>query len=246
MTATARQMWELGGYARIGDLIADLGVDLIVAAGVGPGQRVLDIAAGTGNATLPAARRGARVTATDIAPGLMAIGYAAARQEVLTVRRIEADATSLPFGDGEFDVVMSCIGVIFAPDHAAAAKEMPRVCRPGGTIAMTNWTPAARSGASSRCWAAMHRPRPRTRPGRSAGAIRPTWKAARHGLRPATDRRARGHAPLRWIARGADRSLQSALRPGDRHLLRARRRPRARGRAGRRSARLLPYGERQA
>lgn len=146
MTATARQMWELGGYARIADLIADLGVDLIAAAGVGPGQRVLDIAAGTGNATLPAARRGARVTATDIAPGLMAIGDAAARQEVLTVRWIEADATSLPFGGGEFDLVMSCIGLIFAPDHAAAAKEMLRVCRPGGTIAMANWTPGGSVG----------------------------------------------------------------------------------------------------
>jgi SAM-dependent methyltransferase len=146
MTATARQLWELGGYARIGDILANLGTELIGAAGVGPGQRVLDIAAGTGNATLPAARRGARVTATDIAPALMAVGGAAALQEGLTVGWIEADATKLPFDDGEFDVVMSCIGAIFVSDHTAAANEILRVCRPGGTIAMANWTPRGSVG----------------------------------------------------------------------------------------------------
>jgi SAM-dependent methyltransferase len=140
-TQTAQDMWALGDYDRIADLIADLGREVVAAAGIGPGMRVLDVGAGTGNAALPAAAAGADVVATDITPELLAVGERRARDRGLTLRWEVADAQALPFADGEFDAVLSTIGAIFAPDQGATARELLRVCRPGGVVAMANWTP---------------------------------------------------------------------------------------------------------
>jgi SAM-dependent methyltransferase len=146
MTTSAHAFWTLGDYARIAELIAAMGPDLVRAAGVGPGQRVLDVGAGTGNATLPAAAAGAQVVGTDIAPELMAVGERAAKERRLDIAWQVADAQALPFPDASFDVVLSTAGAMFASDHEATARELLRVCRPGGTIAMANWTPGGEAG----------------------------------------------------------------------------------------------------
>ncbi len=146
MATSAHTFWTLGDYARIAELIAAMGPDLVGAAGVGPGQRVLDVGAGTGNATQPAAAAGAQVVGTDIAPELMAIGERVAKERGLDIAWQVADAQDLPFPDASFDVVLSAVGAMFAPDHEATARELLRVCRPGGTIAMANWTPGGEVG----------------------------------------------------------------------------------------------------
>jgi SAM-dependent methyltransferase len=105
------------------------------------GDRVLDVAAGTGNAAIPAALAGADAVACDLTPELLDAGRRLAGRQGVDLVWQEADAEALPFGDGEFDTVMSCVGVMFAPHHEAAAGELVRVCRPGGTIGLLNWTP---------------------------------------------------------------------------------------------------------
>lgn len=137
-----RAMWALGDYPAVASrLIADLGPLLVRECGVGRGDRVLDVAAGSGNAAIPAALAGADVVACDLTPELLDVGrhLAAVREVELEWR--EGDAEALPFADGEFDTVMSCVGVMFAPHHQAAADELLRVCRAGGTIGLINWTP---------------------------------------------------------------------------------------------------------
>ncbi|HMJ32481.1 MAG TPA: class I SAM-dependent methyltransferase [Baekduia sp.] len=137
-----RKMWALGDYAGMArDFLLPLGERLVDGAGVAAGDRVLDVGAGTGNAAIAAARRGARVVASDLTPELFADGRARAAEHGVELEWVQADAEALPFADGEFDVVMSCIGAMFAPHHDATARELVRVCRPGGTIAMLNWTP---------------------------------------------------------------------------------------------------------
>jgi len=143
MTERARRMWSLGDFARAGAEQVIVGELLCRAIDIHPGQRVLDVAAGSGNAALAAARRGARVTATDFVPRLLQAAARRARAEGLELDTREADAQSLPFGDGAFDVVLSTFGVMFAPDQARAAAELLRVCRPGGRIGLTAWTPAS-------------------------------------------------------------------------------------------------------
>jgi SAM-dependent methyltransferase len=127
--------------------LTPLGPRLVDAAGIGPGQRVLDVAAGTGNAAIVAAQRGANVVASDLTPELLVAGELRAAAARVDLDWVVADAEALPFGNGSFDVVMSAIGVMFAPDHQAAADELVRVCRPGGTIALLSWTPAGMLGA---------------------------------------------------------------------------------------------------
>jgi ubiquinone/menaquinone biosynthesis C-methylase UbiE len=140
--ARHRAMWALGDYpALASDLIADLGPALVGACGVRPGMRVLDIAAGAGNAALVAADAGAEVVAGDLTPELLAAGRDAAAERGVEITWREADAEALPFDDAAFDVVMSCVGIMFAPRHQQAADELVRVCRPGGTIGLLNWTP---------------------------------------------------------------------------------------------------------
>lgn len=141
LAATHRTMWALGDYALMAEeVMAPLGPILVAAAGIGPGVDVLDVAAGSGNISLPAARTGATVTSTDLTPELLRRSQARAAQECLELRYLEANAHALPFGDNEFDAVISAIGVMFAPDHRRAADELVRVCRPGGRIGLISWT----------------------------------------------------------------------------------------------------------
>ena len=157
MTATAqddelkarhRTMWASGDYPRMVDtFLLPIGPRLVEACDVAAGSRVLDVAAGTGNASLPAAARGARVTASDLTPELLEEGRRRAEARDLELEWVEGDAERLPFDDGSFDVVMSAIGVMFAPHHQAAADELVRVCRPGGTIGLLSWTPEGMLGA---------------------------------------------------------------------------------------------------
>jgi len=133
--------WASGDYATIGTTLQIVGETLAEAADVRAGQAVLDVAAGNGNASLAAARRHAVVTSTDYVPALLDKGRARARAEDLTMEFRVADAEALPFGDAAFDVVLSTFGVMFTPDHRRAASEMLRVLRPGGRIALANWTP---------------------------------------------------------------------------------------------------------
>jgi 2-polyprenyl-6-hydroxyphenyl methylase/3-demethylubiquinone-9 3-methyltransferase len=149
----ARELWAGGQYRRISDLIRAQGRRLVEWSGLDPGDRVLDVGAGTGAASLPAAEAGARVTATDITPELLEVGEEAARARGLQLEWRTADAMALPFPDASYDVVLSAIGAMFAPDQQATADELLRVCRPAGTIAMANWTPDG--GAASRLSAAM-------------------------------------------------------------------------------------------
>ncbi len=140
--AKHRAMWAMGDYARVADnLIPTLGEVLVEAAGIAAGDHVLDVAAGCGNASLPAAARGANVVATDLTPELLEVGRQQAEFRRLTLQWREADCEALPFSDGTFDAVISCVGVMFAPFHQKSADELLRVARPGGTIALLSWTP---------------------------------------------------------------------------------------------------------
>jgi SAM-dependent methyltransferase len=143
-----RKMWASGDYpAMVETFLLPLGPRLVEAAGIGEGNRVLDVASGTGNAAIPAAKTGADVVASDLTPELLEAGRSRAEAEGVELEWTEADAENLPFEDGSFDVVMSSIGVMFAPHHQPAAAEMVRVCRPGGTIALLSWTPEGMIGA---------------------------------------------------------------------------------------------------
>ncbi len=136
-----RTAWASGDYAVIGTTLQIVGESLAEACDLRTDERVLDVAAGNGNATLAAARRGCRVTSTDYVGALLERGAERAAAERLQVSFQEADAEALPFDDASFDAVVSTFGVMFAPDHAKSAAEMLRVCRPGGRIGLANWTP---------------------------------------------------------------------------------------------------------
>ncbi len=133
--------WASGDYAAIGTTLQIVGETLAEAADVRAGEAVLDVAAGNGNATLAAARRHAVVTSTDYVQALLDKGRARAEAEGLSIDFRLADAEALPFADASFDVVLSTFGVMFTPEHRRAAGEMLRVLRPGGRIALANWTP---------------------------------------------------------------------------------------------------------
>jgi ubiquinone/menaquinone biosynthesis C-methylase UbiE len=133
--------WTTGNYAVVGTTLQIVGETLCEALDLRSGQRVLDVAAGNGNATLAAARRFGEVTSTDYVPSLLESGQVRALAEGHAIRFREADAESLPFPDASFDVVMSTFGVMFTPDQEKAASELARVCRPGGRIGLANWTP---------------------------------------------------------------------------------------------------------
>jgi SAM-dependent methyltransferase len=143
-----RQMgaWASGDYAVIGTTLQIVGEQLAEACDLRWDERVLDVAAGNGNATLAAARRGCRVTSTDYVGTLLERGAERARAERLDVEFQVADAEALPFDDAAFDVVLSTFGVMFSPDQPRAASELARVCRPGGRIGLANWTPESLVG----------------------------------------------------------------------------------------------------
>lgn len=138
--------WASGDFAVVGTTLQIVGELLAEAADVRGGERVLDVAAGNGNATLAAARRFAEVTSTDYVPALLDKGRERARAEGLQVEFKVADAEALPFADGEFDCVLSTFGVMFAPDQRRCAAEMLRVVRPGGRIGLACWTPQGMIG----------------------------------------------------------------------------------------------------
>jgi 2-polyprenyl-3-methyl-5-hydroxy-6-metoxy-1,4-benzoquinol methylase len=142
LKARHRKMWASGDYASVArDLIAPFGPRLVELCGISAGQRVLDVAAGSGNIAIPAAETGASVVASDLTPELFEAGRRAAAARGVEVEWVEADAEALPFADGEFDVVVSAVGAMFAPHHQAVADELLRVTKPGGAIGMANWTP---------------------------------------------------------------------------------------------------------
>lgn len=143
LKAKHRALWASGDYAAVAaELIPELGPELVRAAGITAGDRVLDVAAGSGNAAIPAAEAGATVTASDLTPELFDAGRRIAAERGVELEWVEADAEAMPFADNGFDVVTSCVGVMFAPHHQMAADELVRVCRPGGTIGLLNWTPS--------------------------------------------------------------------------------------------------------
>jgi ubiquinone/menaquinone biosynthesis C-methylase UbiE len=140
--AATRAAWALGDYNRFAkETVWELGDVLVRACGISTGHRVLDVAAGTGNTAIRAAEAGAEVVASDLTPENFEAGRREAEAHRVELEWVEADAEALPFADGEFDVVTSSFGAIFAPDHRAVADELLRVCRPGGTIGMLNFTP---------------------------------------------------------------------------------------------------------
>ena len=148
LKARHRKMWASGDYPNMVEtFLTPLGPRLAEACRVDPGTRVLDVAAGTGNAAIPAALAGAHVTASDLTPELLEAGRARAAAAGVELDWVEADAERLPFDDESFDVVMSSIGVMFAPHHQLAADELVRVCKPGGTIGLLSWTPEGMIGA---------------------------------------------------------------------------------------------------
>ncbi|MET7365944.1 class I SAM-dependent methyltransferase [Streptomyces sp. NPDC005566] len=170
-----RKMWALGDYPALAtQLIPDLGPVLVQECGIRAGQRVLDIAAGSGNAAIPAALAGASVVAGDLTPELFEAGRRLAAERGVEVEWREADAEALPFSDGEFDTVMSCVGIMFAPHHQASADELIRVCRPGGTIGLLNWTP---EGFIGQMFATM---RPFAPPPPPGAQPPPLWGRAEH------------------------------------------------------------------
>jgi SAM-dependent methyltransferase len=147
VAAKHRAMWASGDYPKLAaELVSPLGPVLVEATGVGSGDRVLDVAAGTGNAAIPAAETGASVVASDLCPELLESGRRLAAERGVELEWREANAHELPFSDNEFDVVMSCIGVMFAPFHQRAADELVRVCKPGGRIGLISWTPEGHIG----------------------------------------------------------------------------------------------------
>jgi SAM-dependent methyltransferase len=170
LKAKHRALWASGDYPAVAaELIPELGPELVRACGIKPGDRVLDVAAGSGNASIPAAAAGALVTASDLAPELFDAGRRIAAQVGVELEWVEADAEAMPFADNSFDVVMSCVGAMFAPHHQATADELVRVLRPGGTIGMINWTP---DGFIGNLFATM---KPYAPPGAPGASPPPLW-----------------------------------------------------------------------
>lgn len=175
LKARHRKMWASGDYPSMVDtFLLPLGPRLVDAAAIGEGMRVLDVAAGTGNASIVAAQRGAQVTASDLTPELFDAGRARAQSEGVELEWVEADAEHLPFDDESYDVVMSSIGAMFAPHHQEVADELVRVCKPGGTIALLSWTPEGMIGALFRTMGPFAPPPP---PGAQPA---PLWGSEEH------------------------------------------------------------------
>jgi SAM-dependent methyltransferase len=168
-------MWASGDFGVIASLIQIVAERMADSADLAAGSRVLDVAGGTGNAAIAAARCGCRVTCTDYVPELLERGRERARAERLDIRFEEADAEALPCADGAFDAVLSVFGAMFASDHPRAAAELVRVCRPGGRIGLASWTPEGFLGEWFRTTAA-HVPPP-------AGVASPLRWGTEEGIR---------------------------------------------------------------
>ena len=172
--AAARAAWALGDYHRFAKAtVWEVGPVLVEACEISTGQRVLDVAAGTGNTAIRAAQAGADVVASDLTPENFGAGEREAQAQGVELEWVEADAEALPFADGEFDVVTSSFGAIFAPHHQAVADEMLRVCRPGGAIGMINFIA---DGLISDFFGALGPYMPPAPP----GALPPLWGSEEH------------------------------------------------------------------
>lgn len=170
-----RAMWASGDYPALADeMLLELGAILVEACGVRSRHRVLDVASGSGNAAIPAAMMGAKVVASDLTPELFEAGRREAGNRGVSLEWKEADAEALPFDDASFDVVMSCLGAMFAPRHQAAADEILRVCKPGGNIGLLSWTP---EGFIGRMFATMKPFAPPPPPGAQPA---PLWGSEEH------------------------------------------------------------------
>jgi SAM-dependent methyltransferase len=175
LKARHRKMWASGDYpSMVETFLLPLGPRLVDACGIGEGMRVLDVAAGTGNAAIVAAQRGADVTASDLTPELFEAGRVRAESAGVELEWVEADAENLPFEDASYDVVMSSIGAMFAPRHQPVADHLARVCRPGGTIGLLSWTPEGMIGALFRTMGPFAPPPP---PGAQPP---PLWGSEQH------------------------------------------------------------------
>jgi ubiquinone/menaquinone biosynthesis C-methylase UbiE len=174
LKAKHRTMWALGDYPSVAsDVVGDLGPVLVEASGIARGERVLDVAAGSGNASIPAAAAGAEVVASDLTPELLDVGRVRAGDGLSIVWEV-ADAEALPYEDASFDAVISCLGAMFAPHHQEAADELVRVCRPEGRIGLLSWTP---EGFIGQMFAAMKPYAPPPPPGAQPP---PLWGSEEH------------------------------------------------------------------
>lgn len=160
ITARQKAAWSAGGFQRVALTVMEVAEHLVASADPAPGDRVLDVACGTGNAALVAARRFTEVVGLDFAPTLIETGRRRAAAEGTDIVFVEGDAQALPFEDAAFDVVLSVFGVQFAPDQERAAAELLRVTRPGGTIALANWAPGSSADAFFRTTARFVPPPP--------------------------------------------------------------------------------------
>ena len=211
-------MWALGDYPSVvTEVIAQLGPVLVDATAITAGDRVLDVAAGSGNASFPAARVGAEVVASDLTPALLDVGRTQDDDPRITWE--EGDAEALPYDDASFDAVISCVGVMFAPHHQLAADELVRVCRPGGRIGLISWTP---EGFIGQMFATMKPYAPPPPPGAQPP---PLWGSEDHVRELLGDRVEDLVATRRQL--GVDRFataaefrefFKAALRPDDRGL----------------------------
>ena len=242
-----RAMWASGDYPTLAsDLIWELGPRVVAAAEVRPGERVLDIAAGSGNASIPAALRGATVVATDLAPELFDVGRRLATEAGAELEWREADAEALPFEDDAFDVALSTVGIMFAPHHERAADELVRVVKPGGRIGADQLDAAGIHRPDVQDHEALRRRRsPRARSPRRSGATSSTC-ASCSATGSTTSTAARETVAIDHFDSGEDvpRLLQAPLRPDDRGLQPDRRRPRP-GAGPRRGARRTRPGARR-
>lgn len=218
LKARHRAVWASGDYpTMVEQWLHPLGPRLVEACGIAPGMKVLDVAAGTGNAALPAAERGAHVTASDLTPELLEAGRHRAEAKGLGLEWVEADAERLPFSDGAFDVVMSSLGVMFAPHHQQAADELVRVCRPGGTVGLLSWTPEGMIGALFRTIGPFAPPPPARRAAAApVGQRGPPARAAGRPRGDADARAGRGGRHGVRAARRLRRALPRQLRADDR------------------------------
>ena len=227
LKAKHRALWASGDYPAVAaELIPEFGPEIVRACGVQAGDRVLDIAAGSGNAAIPAAEAGAIVTASDLTPELFDAGRRIAAARGVELEWVEADAEALPFADDSYDVVMSTVGVMFAPHHQAAADELIRVCRPGGTIGLINWTP---QGFIGNLFATMKPYAPPPPPGASPA---PLWGDEDHVRELFGDRvtnldaQPAGRHRSQPESAGVPGVLEAQLRPDDRGVQVQRRSPR--------------------
>lgn len=157
-----RAMWDSGDYPSVAESVEEVGERLVERAVPARGEALLDVAAGSGNVAVPAAHTGAHVTALDLAPSLLEAGRERASAAGVEIDWVEGDAEALPFADASFDVVLSALGVQFTPDHHASARELARVCRPGGRVGVACWTP---DGLIGRFLATIGRRMPAPPPG---------------------------------------------------------------------------------